>query len=62
MFGVRMLDHIDDKELANYLLQLVAALKHEPHHYSPLAAFLVRRGLGARHSLGRRLYWLLKVY
>jgi hypothetical protein len=60
-FGTRQLDALPDAELANYLLQLVAALKHEPHHCSPLAQFLVRRALASPQRLGQRLFWLLKA-
>lgn len=38
-----------------------AALKHEPYHFSPLAAFLVRRALRSRRQLGHRLFWLLRA-
>jgi hypothetical protein len=60
-FGVRQLERLSNRELSNYLLQLVAALKHEPHHFSPLAAFLVRRALADRRRLGHRLFWLLRA-
>lgn len=60
-FGVRQLERLGNRELSNYLLQLVAALKHEPHHFSPLAAFLVQRALADRRRLGHRLFWLLRA-
>jgi phosphatidylinositol-4,5-bisphosphate 3-kinase/phosphatidylinositol-4-phosphate 3-kinase len=40
-FTIRNLQRLSDSELADYLLQLVQALKHEMHHDSPLARFLL---------------------
>ncbi|XP_005113489.1 phosphatidylinositol 4,5-bisphosphate 3-kinase catalytic subunit delta isoform, partial [Aplysia californica] len=48
-----------DDDLAQYLLQLVQALKFETHLCCPLAEFLLRRALKNQH-MGHKLFWLLK--
>ena len=60
-YAVRCTSHLSDISLRESLLQLVQALKFEPHHNSYLARFLLRRALRARHIIGHHLFWLLKV-
>eukprot|EP01094_Clydonella_sp_ATCC50884_P004599 TRINITY_DN13641_c1_g1_i1.p1 TRINITY_DN13641_c1_g1~~TRINITY_DN13641_c1_g1_i1.p1 ORF type:complete len:543 (-),score=203.77 TRINITY_DN13641_c1_g1_i1:409-1857(-) len=58
-FAVCRLALLPDHDLAQYLMQLVTALKHEPYHDSALARFLVFRALRNRSLLGQHLFWLL---
>ncbi|XP_012943910.1 phosphatidylinositol 4,5-bisphosphate 3-kinase catalytic subunit beta isoform [Aplysia californica] len=59
-FAVKCLDkELSDDDLAQYLLQLVQALKFETHLCCPLAEFLLRRALKNQH-MGHKLFWLLK--
>ena len=48
-----------DDDLAQYLLQLVQALKFETHLDCSLAKFLLSRALKNQH-LGHKLFWLLR--
>ena len=60
-FAVACLDALDDAPLLDLLPPLVQALKHEPHHYSALAEFLLVRALRSRLGVGQTLYWLLQA-
>jgi phosphatidylinositol-4,5-bisphosphate 3-kinase len=59
-FAVSLLEGLSDGDVANYLLQLVNVVKYELCHDSPLAGFLLRRGLLNKTVVGHPLYWLLK--
>jgi len=59
-YAVRCLNKLDDRELKDYLLQLVQALKYEPNHFSPLAVWLVKRALQSPMLLGVPFFWMLK--
>ncbi|CAC5389221.1 unnamed protein product [Mytilus coruscus] len=53
------LDELTDEELAQYLLQLVQALKYENYLNCDLVKFLLRKALQNR-NIGHKLFWLLK--
>lgn len=59
-FAVRELNRLPDSKLAEYLLQLVQALKFEAHHDSPLLRMLLRRCLRNPNRLGHRFFWMLR--
>eukprot|EP01114_Cavostelium_apophysatum_P004665 TRINITY_DN1499_c0_g1_i3.p1 TRINITY_DN1499_c0_g1~~TRINITY_DN1499_c0_g1_i3.p1 ORF type:complete len:1359 (-),score=404.78 TRINITY_DN1499_c0_g1_i3:3-4079(-) len=59
-YTVRNLQQLTDTELSDYLLQLIQALKHEIHHDSPLARFLLHRALLNRNQIGHDFFWCLK--
>lgn len=42
-FAVKNLERLSDDELADYMIQLVQAVKYEPYLDNPLARFLIRR-------------------
>ena len=48
-----------DKQLIQYLLQLVQVLKYEPYLECELVDFLLRRALNNQH-IGHYLFWLLR--
>jgi hypothetical protein len=56
-FAVKCLEKVPDEDLNEYLLELTQTLKYEPFHDSPLARFLLRRGLQNREVLGHTLFW-----
>ena len=56
--AVTWLDSLHSDQLADFLPQLVEAVKHETWSASPLARLLVRRSL-LSPSLCHQLYWLL---
>ncbi|KAK0061228.1 phosphatidylinositol 4 5-bisphosphate 3-kinase catalytic subunit delta isoform-like isoform X2 [Biomphalaria pfeifferi] len=59
-FAVRCLDsELSDDDVAQYMLQLVQALKFETHLCCSLAKFLLTRALKNQH-LGHKLFWLLR--
>ncbi|KAH9510277.1 Phosphatidylinositol 4,5-bisphosphate 3-kinase catalytic subunit delta isoform [Bulinus truncatus] len=59
-FAVNCLNNeLSDDDVAQYMLQLVQALKFEIHLYCPLAKFLLSRALRNQH-LGHKLFWLLR--
>ena len=59
-FAVRCLHGLADRELVEYLPQLVQVIKSEPYHYSALSEFLLLRAI---HSVvvAHPLYWHLMV-
>ncbi|XP_055340022.1 phosphatidylinositol 4,5-bisphosphate 3-kinase catalytic subunit alpha isoform-like [Paramacrobiotus metropolitanus] len=60
-FAIRSLDRgCTDSELERYLLPLAQVLKYEQYLSSPIAEFLLRRGLQNRR-IGQLLFWLLKA-
>eukprot|EP01119_Soliformovum_irregulare_P012209 TRINITY_DN3158_c0_g1_i2.p1 TRINITY_DN3158_c0_g1~~TRINITY_DN3158_c0_g1_i2.p1 ORF type:complete len:1000 (+),score=298.95 TRINITY_DN3158_c0_g1_i2:13-3012(+) len=59
-YTVKNLQMLNDAELADYLLQLVQALKHEIHHDSALARFLLQRALLNRNQIGHHFFWYMK--
>jgi len=58
-YAVAQLERLTDAELEDFLLQLVEVLKYESYSDSPLARFLLKRGLNNRR-IGHFLYWHLK--
>ncbi|EQC39239.1 hypothetical protein SDRG_03444 [Saprolegnia diclina VS20] len=60
-YAVRCLDSLPDYRLRLYLLQLVQALKCEPHHDSALMRFLLVRALKSPSEVGYALFWLLQA-
>ncbi|OQR98797.1 phosphatidylinositol 3-kinase [Achlya hypogyna] len=60
-YAVRCLDSLPDYRLRLYLLQLVQALKCEPHHDSALMRFLFVRALKSPSEVGYALFWLLQA-
>lgn len=58
-YAVSRLENLNDNELMLYMLQLVQALKFELYDDSPLAHFLLRRGLAEPKFLGHQLFWQL---
>lgn len=60
-FAVRNLHRLSDDELADILLQLVQALKHELDHDSFLARFLIIRAIYNPFKLGNYFFWYLKA-
>ncbi|CAL1536446.1 unnamed protein product [Lymnaea stagnalis] len=59
-FAVKCLDQgLKDDKLAQYLLQLVQAIKYEPYLDSPLTQFLLKRSLLSQR-IGNAFYWHLK--
>ena len=59
-FAIRIIDKLNDDDLMELMLQLVQVLKYECFHDSPLARFLLRRGLCSPLKIGHKLYWMLK--
>ena len=57
---MRQIDHMNDNELQEYLLQLVQAVKYEAYHDSPLLRMLLRRALRSPNKIGHTLFWLLR--
>ena len=58
-YAVEHLEAFNDNEIMLYMLQLVQALKFELYDDSPLAHFLLRRGLAEPKFLGHQLFWQL---
>jgi phosphatidylinositol-4,5-bisphosphate 3-kinase len=58
-YAVERLESLRDDEIMLFLLQLVQALKYELYDDSPLARFLLRRGLSEPKFLGHQLFWQL---
>jgi phosphatidylinositol-4,5-bisphosphate 3-kinase len=58
-YAVARLNGFRDDEIGLFLLQLVQALKYELYDDSPLARFLIRRGLREPKFLGHQLFWQL---
>ncbi|CAG5126160.1 unnamed protein product, partial [Candidula unifasciata] len=59
-FAVRCLDKgLQDDKLAQYLLQLVQAIKYEPYHDNPITRFLLKRSLLSQR-IGTMFFWHLK--
>jgi len=59
-YAVATLGMLSDGVLGDLLLQLVQALKAELRHDSMLARMLLRRALCSPHTIGHRLFWLLR--
>ncbi|XP_041074619.1 phosphatidylinositol 4-phosphate 3-kinase C2 domain-containing subunit alpha-like [Polyodon spathula] len=57
--AVTWIEHLSDDELADYLPQLVQALKFECYLHNALVMLLLSRALGNIH-IAHYLYWLLK--
>jgi hypothetical protein len=60
-YTIKNLERLPDSQLCDYLLQLVQALKHELHHDSLLARFLLQRALLNRFLIGHDFFWFLKT-
>ncbi|EGG15391.1 phosphatidylinositol 3-kinase [Cavenderia fasciculata] len=60
-YAVNCLRSLSDGELALFLLQLVQSVKHEPHHDSALARFLIHRALANRSVIGHPFFWHLEA-
>ncbi|KAI8795508.1 phosphatidylinositol 4 5-bisphosphate 3-kinase catalytic subunit alpha isoform-like isoform X2 [Biomphalaria glabrata] len=59
-YAVKCLDQrLKDDKLAQYLLQLVQAIKYEPYLESPLTTFLLKRSLFSQR-IGNAFFWHLK--
>ncbi|OHT02674.1 hypothetical protein TRFO_30172 [Tritrichomonas foetus] len=58
-YAVNCLESFSDNEIMLYMLQLVQALKYELYADSPLARFLIKRGLSEPKFLGHQLFWQL---
>lgn len=58
-YAVERFEQFTDNDIMLYLLQLVQALKYELYDDSPLARFLLRRGLNEPKFLGHQLFWQL---
>ncbi|RUS87111.1 hypothetical protein EGW08_005111 [Elysia chlorotica] len=59
-FAVNSLDKgLGDDKLAQYLLQLVQAIKYEPYHDNPITKFLLKRSLMSQ-KIGNVFFWHLK--
>lgn len=59
-YAVSQLSRADDDELQNYLLQLVQALRYEPHVPSDLSSLLITRCCG-NMQLANFFHWYLMV-
>ncbi|CAH3118738.1 unnamed protein product [Porites lobata] len=58
--AVECIEKMSDRELSQYLLQLVQVLKYESYLDCDLAEFLLRRALKNQH-FGHELFWLLRA-
>lgn len=58
-YAVERFELFTDNDIMLYLLQLVQALKYELYDDSPLARFLLKRGLNEPKFLGHQLFWQL---
>ncbi|GAB5373505.1 hypothetical protein AAMO2058_001757800 [Amorphochlora amoebiformis] len=61
LYAVERLRIMGDDELREVLLQITQLLKFEPHHDSPLARFVIERGVANPYGLGHFLFWHLKA-
>jgi len=59
-YAVTCLRQLGDRELIDYLLQLVQALKHEIFYDNPLSLFLLERAFVNRSLVGHYLFWHLR--
>ena len=59
-YAIAQLGKLEDKQLYDYVLQLVQCLKLEKHDDSVLFRFLLRRGLKSPYVIGHYLYWYVK--
>eukprot|EP01103_Thecamoeba_quadrilineata_P018313 TRINITY_DN690_c0_g2_i1.p1 TRINITY_DN690_c0_g2~~TRINITY_DN690_c0_g2_i1.p1 ORF type:complete len:1106 (+),score=228.82 TRINITY_DN690_c0_g2_i1:177-3320(+) len=60
-FAVKCLHKLSDSLLKDCLLQLVQVLKYEPHHYSSLACWLLKRALRNPMVIGHYFFWHLQA-
>ncbi|KAF2075085.1 hypothetical protein CYY_003605 [Polysphondylium violaceum] len=60
-FAIFNLTRMSDTELSLYLPQLLQAIKHEPHHYSTLTKFVLRRVLLNRQYMAHLFFWQVKA-
>ena len=60
-YAVACLASLDEHEYRTLLLPLVAMLKHERLHWSPLAHWLLARALAQRRTCGQALFWALRA-
>lgn len=59
-YAVLRIAPLNDRDLAEYLLQLTQVLKYESSHDTPLARFLIRRALDSPMHVGHNFFWHLK--
>jgi len=60
-FAVDKLRKISNRLFANYIPQLVQALKFEAHHDSELSNMLLIRSLNSPRIVGHAYYWALNA-
>jgi hypothetical protein len=60
-YAVACLGALNDVEYRQLLLPLVAVLKYERSHWSPLAHWLLMRALANRRLCGSALFWTLRA-
>lgn len=60
-FAVDKLSKCSNRLLANYMPQLVQALKFEAHHYSELGQMLLTRSLKSPRIVGHAYFWALNA-
>ncbi|XP_078374563.1 phosphatidylinositol 4,5-bisphosphate 3-kinase catalytic subunit beta isoform-like isoform X2 [Oculina patagonica] len=58
--AVQCIENMGDREISQYLLQLVQVLKYESYLDNDLAEFLLRRALKNQH-FGHQLFWFLRA-
>lgn len=58
-YAVKCFEKFTANDIMLYLLQLVQALKYELYDDSPIAEFLLRRGLDEPKFLGHQIFWQL---
>lgn len=60
-YAVRKLNKVSNRLLANFMPQLVQALKFEAHHSSSLGDMLIMRALKSPRIVGHALFWALNA-
>ncbi|XP_020608152.1 phosphatidylinositol 4,5-bisphosphate 3-kinase catalytic subunit beta isoform-like [Orbicella faveolata] len=58
--AVQCIEKMSDREISQYLLQLVQVLKYESYLDNDLAEFLLKRALKNQH-FGHQLFWFLRA-
>jgi len=59
-FAMKCLEALTDRELINYLLQLIQVTKYELYHCNALTMFLLRRGVYDYNVTGHAFFWHLR--
>jgi hypothetical protein len=60
-FAIDKLTNISNRLLANFMPQLVQALKFEAHHHSDLGDMLLSRALNSPRIVGHSYFWALNA-